>query len=446
MAAAASFAVGDLVEVLPGCELVGGIGQGDQGVVQSLRPGDNDGDAQQRVTVVWSRTGAASAVPPVSLASCVKVLGRQVLDVGDVVQALPSTAFALDGQQHYQEGDEGTVIDAVTGVGAADSVRIAWSRTGYISNFDATAWMTFCKLLRKSAAGGAGIPLHVGLRATLYGLQGAAHLNGLVVSLLSWDADKGRWLVRLEGGEEKLIKAANLAALGQRPESKDTAELAVGDLVVALPGNSMEGFYSAGDQGTVHKIFSNADGEERVHIVWSQSGKALGCRKANWAASLERLRPQSLGLGDVVQALPGAQVSAGGMDCYRPGDEGVVQHMSSRDGAEEHVMVCWSRTGTVSEFPLAAWMCFLRLLRKDDGSFAKAGPAADSKAFNPIVWKPGEVGVIHSLKGAAQHNGSQAKLLSFDAAKGRWLIELITDEVVVDPITLSVKPVNLMRP
>eukprot|EP00928_Gymnodinium_smaydae_P072980 TRINITY_DN56257_c0_g1_i1.p1 TRINITY_DN56257_c0_g1~~TRINITY_DN56257_c0_g1_i1.p1 ORF type:complete len:204 (+),score=51.82 TRINITY_DN56257_c0_g1_i1:161-772(+) len=44
----------------------------------------------------------------------------------------------------------------------------------------------------------------------LRGLQGAAHLNGLLALCKGFDEQKGRWLVELEGGDEKAVKNDNI--------------------------------------------------------------------------------------------------------------------------------------------------------------------------------------------------------------------------------------------
>merc|ERR1719320_599447 len=56
--------------------------------------------------------------------------------------------------------------------------------------------------------------LCVGATARIDGLQGAVALNGQSGECVQFDAAKGRWLVRLEkGGAEKLLRPENLRAV-----------------------------------------------------------------------------------------------------------------------------------------------------------------------------------------------------------------------------------------
>ncbi|CAK9071554.1 unnamed protein product [Durusdinium trenchii] len=55
--------------------------------------------------------------------------------------------------------------------------------------------------------------IHGGQTVRLKGLQGAAHLNGEIGLALRFNADSGRWLVRLRNGEGKQLRPANLEGL-----------------------------------------------------------------------------------------------------------------------------------------------------------------------------------------------------------------------------------------
>jgi len=54
------------------------------------------------------------------------------------------------------------------------------------------------------------IVLRPGLAVAIHGLKGAPELNGKGGKIEQWDADKGRWTVRLPGGELKALKPENL--------------------------------------------------------------------------------------------------------------------------------------------------------------------------------------------------------------------------------------------
>ncbi|CAK0906573.1 unnamed protein product, partial [Prorocentrum cordatum] len=49
-----------------------------------------------------------------------------------------------------------------------------------------------------------------GASVVLVGLQGAAELNGRLATCARWDDGRARWLVRLEGGTEKLLRPENV--------------------------------------------------------------------------------------------------------------------------------------------------------------------------------------------------------------------------------------------
>lgn len=52
--------------------------------------------------------------------------------------------------------------------------------------------------------------LRPGLAVAIHSLKGAPELNGKEGTCEKWDADKGRWNVRLPGGDMKALKPENL--------------------------------------------------------------------------------------------------------------------------------------------------------------------------------------------------------------------------------------------
>ena len=56
--------------------------------------------------------------------------------------------------------------------------------------------------------------------------------------------------------------------------------------------------------------------------------------------------------------------------------------------------------------------------------------AALERLPGPGGYRRNQVLLVSGLKGAPQHNGKSGKCLSFNAAKGRWNVELSTDEVI----------------
>jgi hypothetical protein len=49
----------------------------------------------------------------------------------------------------------------------------------------------------------------------------------------------------------------------------------------------------------------------------------------------------------------------------------------------------------------------------------------------------GDVVAVHGLQGRAELNGQTGTLLSFDAGKGRWAIQLAAETVLIKPGTTT---------
>eukprot|EP00929_Paragymnodinium_shiwhaense_P056017 TRINITY_DN28040_c2_g1_i1.p1 TRINITY_DN28040_c2_g1~~TRINITY_DN28040_c2_g1_i1.p1 ORF type:complete len:641 (-),score=113.63 TRINITY_DN28040_c2_g1_i1:18-1817(-) len=62
--------------------------------------------------------------------------------------------------------------------------------------------------------------LQAGTSVKLVGLQSAPELNGKIGTCVHKDSQKGRWLVRLDGGLEKFLKAENLSILMSEEQPK----------------------------------------------------------------------------------------------------------------------------------------------------------------------------------------------------------------------------------
>ncbi|CAJ1342818.1 unnamed protein product [Effrenium voratum] len=70
--------------------------------------------------------------------------------------------------------------------------------------------LAFSRRVKRREAEG---EVHGGQTVRLQGLQDAAHLNGEIGVALRFNAETGRWLVRLRNGEGKQLRPANLAGL-----------------------------------------------------------------------------------------------------------------------------------------------------------------------------------------------------------------------------------------
>merc|ERR1740130_2297970 len=162
--------------------------------------------------------------------------------------------------------------------------------------------MTCCRLVKKQAEA-----LSKGTLARIQGLQGAKHLNGALVTCEQWDGQAGRWKVRMQTGEEKLLKPENLLSgkgvenLRSEDNCSNQQQLSVGDVVQVLPGNRLVGFYEAGDEGTVQEFHPGEDGDERLSIVWAQSSKAASINKKSCMSAVRLVRKQELEVGDIIK-------------------------------------------------------------------------------------------------------------------------------------------------
>lgn len=441
---------GDLVESLDGNELEGFYGPGDVGVVQSF--GETGDEGELRIHIVWHGTGRVCATRTPEWQSCLRLLKHEVLEVGDVVEVLPDRTLAVEGQEVYHFGDQGTVLSFAGAGGEAEPshVRIVWTRSQGVSDILIGTWMTVFRLAKKARA------LESGSRAQIHSMKGALHLNGQLVSCKNFDAEKGRWTVRLQGGEEKSVKAENLKVVEDAG-----ADLGPGDLVQALPDVETAGCYGPGDLGTVQQLDINAQGEARVQVVWASTGKMLSMRRVGWHSLLKRLRAQELGLADTVQALPERSLCTGGAEVYGPGDEGVVADFPTE--GEAHVRILWTRNQRASDVPMVTWMSTCRLIRKacpgerppslgplpEVGAAGGAGGASASSV--PVAprpppegpFTPGSFARLHGLMAAPRLNGQLVKCVKWEAGKGRWLVTVETEEAVVAPIEKSIKPANL---
>jgi len=449
--------VGDVVEALPGYEQPDIFSPGDEGTIQSCHTGE-DGDA--RVQIVWARTGLGWCIKASAWKESVRFICHLSLEVGSTLEVLSGHQLSTAGREVYIAGDAGTVQSL-----AGDYVRVEWTRTGMVSDLHMSNWMGCCRLVPASR-NGLGAPtaqpartIGVGSMVRICGMTGATHLNNLSANCKSWNADKGRWLVVLESEEEKLVKPDNLtleevrdagAASTHTESAVADRQLEIGDLVEALPGNEMNGFYGSGDQGTVQSLFSKDDGEKRIQIVWVSSGKALSSRQDGWATTLRWIRKQTLDVGDTVEALSGKELIIDGSEYYRARDEGAVVTIG-----DAHVRLYWTRTGKVSDVPTVTWMSVCSLVRKlRPGETPKVpqfsdGPTVSSRSSSgqarpQVSFAPGSIVRLQGLQAAPQLNGARVKCERFDQSKGRWLVTVITDEAVVKPIEKWIKPDNML--
>lgn len=452
---AQKLAAGDLVEALPESSCPPLYEGGDHGTVFRLDVKDN---GERRVLIAWARSGAISSVAEENWDARMKFVRKQQLEVGDLVRGLPGKDLSTE-VEYYSAGDEATVVGVLDRGTQEEHLNMVWARTGKVSSVATANWMACVVLLTKQAE-----RLSVGMYARVHGLQSARQLNGMLVSCRSYDAAKGRWLVSLQTGEEKSLKPENLVT-GQGidslwPDDDTTSaaatgkELAMGDLVQVLPGNKMDGFYEENEEGTVLGCYKDETGEDRIRVVWARSGKTTAVRKSGWMTSIRFIRNQVLEVGDLVEALAGTETAHNGTDLYKPGDEATVEDIGT-----DTIRLLWSRSRTVTELPKASWMTSIRLARKQVGARmpgqAQEPPPVSAQTAGvqketvkvQAPTRALQVGMqcrVQGLKGAAHRNGSLVSCQSFDSGKGRWLVHIVTDECVIRPIEMLVKPENLV--
>eukprot|EP00928_Gymnodinium_smaydae_P015083 TRINITY_DN1552_c0_g1_i1.p1 TRINITY_DN1552_c0_g1~~TRINITY_DN1552_c0_g1_i1.p1 ORF type:complete len:501 (+),score=132.93 TRINITY_DN1552_c0_g1_i1:1158-2660(+) len=390
--AATALSPGDLVRALPDAAVEGICAPGDEGTVQSVVAAS---DGELRAVIVWASSGKALSMRKEDWASRLVVLRQQRPGPGDAVEALPGQECIVDGVEFYKAGDEGIVLsicadqqDSATARDDQKRLRVLWSRTQKASDLPFQSWMSSCRLMRT--------------------------------------------------GDGKPPAAQQAAA---------ALALSPGDLVRAQAEAAVSGICAAGDEGTVQSIIAASDGdrEPRALIVWASTGKALSMRKADWAARLVVLRRQRPEPGDTVEALPGQERIVDGVEYYKAGDEGIVlsictdqSDLATASDEQKRLRVLWSRTRKASDLPFASWMSSCRLARKGDG---KPPPEEAAATVSPL--KPGVRATLQHLKAAPELNGKLVKLERFDALKGRWLVTIVTDELVVAPIEKWIKPDNL---
>lgn len=446
---------GDLVESLPGNEVEGLYTSGDRGTVQNVYVNDS---GEKRLAIVWASSGATSSMREKLWENSVRFVQHQKLELGDLVRALPGKNIDAGGNvEYYKGGDEGLVQNFSNRGGSGEHVDVSWARTGQTSSIPVTQWMTCCELVKKQKE-----TLTQGTVARIQGLQGAKHLNGNLVTCEKWDNSKGRWTVRLQNGEEKSLKPENLfcgkgvETLRPGETPKINEDFGVADLVRAGEGTRLVGFYEAGDEGTVQDNYIDESGEQRFRIVWAQSGKSASIRKKDAVGALYFVRKQTLEPGDTVEALPGMELMREGKEYYKAGDKATVIE-TRRDAGQDGEMlrVLWETSGTVSDVPKASWMAFVRIASKSSG---RAVPSVDGYTTNRVsqqaipqqstpqqeLLQVGQRARVQGLQSAANRNGSIVECKSWDESKGRWLVHLVTDESLVKPIEMSIKPGNLV--
>lgn len=102
--------------------------------------------------------------------------------------------------------------------------------------------------------------LRPGVTVAIHGLKGAADLNGKEGTVDKWDADKGRWNVKMSGGEVKALKPENLQPKGESAPIPPWAIGAIGLVVVAaVLFQQSDIFGGASPAGYVKSLFEPFD-------------------------------------------------------------------------------------------------------------------------------------------------------------------------------------------
>lgn len=105
------------------------------------------------------------------------------------------------------------------------------------------------------------VKLRPGVTVAIHSLKGAADLNGKEGTVEQWDADKGRWTVKLPGGERKALKPENLQPKGEALPLPPWAFGVIGLLgvLIAVTTQQSEAFGGAGTANYVKSLFEEFD-------------------------------------------------------------------------------------------------------------------------------------------------------------------------------------------
>jgi len=101
--------------------------------------------------------------------------------------------------------------------------------------------------------------LRKGACVRLSGLKGAAHLNGMTGVCGDWDDTAGRWIVRLENGEQKSLKSDNLT-LEEPQEGQEQEEdmrVDVASDSVRMAADEESGFVSCSSSEVARKALAS---------------------------------------------------------------------------------------------------------------------------------------------------------------------------------------------
>jgi len=133
---------GDLLQALPGVSFLdSGVDvyrAGDEGTVTRFFQEESTGE--ECVEITWARTGRKSgeACPRERF----RFIRRQVLTLGDLLQALPGRECVLGGVEHCRSGDEGTVSRfRKSALDGEELVEVTCARTGKVGTVALGSWM-----------------------------------------------------------------------------------------------------------------------------------------------------------------------------------------------------------------------------------------------------------------------------------------------------------------
>lgn len=169
--------------------------------------------------------------------------------------------------------------------------------------------------------------------------------------------------------------------------------LAIGDLLVALPGRtcSLAGveLCTGGDEVTIARFGKSKTQEPLVEVVCSRTGKSCSVAQSSWMNVFRYDHHQVLEVGDIIVALPCVQpvFDSSGTRVYSEGDEGSVTKFCQRQrasgnadspsgpkigrwrDAEERMEVFWAGSGRTTDESAPDWMRYFRMKRAADPSW-----------------------------------------------------------------------------
>lgn len=262
--------------------------------------------------------------------------------------------------------------------------------------------------------------ISVGMRVVICGLQGRPELNGHKGEVAQWDAEEGKWKVRMDDGTGKILKAQNLKPCEQlQPAAEQAAKLEPGCRVrvsgiVNQPHlNGQCGRVAERDFNSAEEVWrvSMDDGSKKamkatkLEIIGEYDEPIADCTNG-WCLEREAAKPIEMESPRIVS---GSRVRIVGVQNH--------PHLNGQCGS----VVAWDE---IEE----RWQ-----IRMDDGSgkamkpanlLPLAAPEGNQQQLPTDSLIPGAYIQVCGLKARPELNGQQGQLVDWDEADERWRVRM----------------------